>query len=402
MLTLTPHPADEQDQRAIADSVRSQSGFIVGFATIGLICFALAGLAAWLLLQPGRSTALIVLLALAGAVCIAIGAVLGWLPALMGLWANLNNRGTKPCPSVVIRLEFQADAAWSLREQYDDPSLPRTLARVGPDQFVLLVEPPGTFGDDGQPQIPMSTRARLHLLDHGSRLEFLREVCDPDAPALILSTALHDLTSDAETTWLATARDYTPLATADLPARWRTVVAAAAPFPTATSRAAPTLAAQPAEPQPSHLTLQADAAWSLREPYDDPGVPRTLARVGPDQFLLLLEPPGTFGDDVFPLIPRNAIPMAAHAHLHLTADSGRLSLLRDASDPAAPILVLSTALQPLTGDIEAQWIANARDYTPLATADLPARWRPIVTTAAPFPLIAAPVPDPESPGTTPT
>ena len=237
MLTLTPHPADEQDQHALAAGIRSGSGFVFGFAAIGLICFALAGLAAWLLLQPGRSTALIVLLALAGAVCIAIGSVLGWLPALMGLWANLNNRGTKPRPSAVIRLEFQADAAWSLRERYDDPDLPRTLVRVGEGQFVLLAQPPGTFGDDGQPHIPMATRARLHLLDHGSRLEFLREVCDPDAPALILSTALHDLTSDTETTWLATARDYTPLATADLPARWQPIVTTAAPFPLIAARA---------------------------------------------------------------------------------------------------------------------------------------------------------------------
>ena len=237
MLTLTPHPTDEQDQRVIADSVRSQSGFIVGFAAIGLICFALSGLAAWLLLQPGRSTIMVVVLALAGAACLATGSVLGWLPALMGLWANLNNRGTTPCPSTVMQLALQADAAWSLRERYDNPDLPRTLVRVGEGQFVLLAQPPGTFGDDGQPHIPMATRARLHLLDHGSRLEFLREVCDPDAPALILSAALHDLTSDAETTWLATARDYTPLATADLPARWQPVVTTAAPFPLITAPA---------------------------------------------------------------------------------------------------------------------------------------------------------------------
>lgn len=236
MLTLTPHPADEQDQHALAAGIRSGSGFVFGFAAIGLICFALAGLAAWLLLQPGRSTALIVLLALAGAVCIAIGAVFGWLPALMGLWANLNNRGTKPCPSVVIRLEFQADAAWSLRERYDNPDLPRTLARVGPDQFVLLSEPPGTFGDDGQPQIPMAARARLRLLDQAGGLTFLRDASDPAAPILVLSTALQPLTGDVEAEWLATAPDYTPLATADLPARWRPVVATATPFPLIAAR----------------------------------------------------------------------------------------------------------------------------------------------------------------------
>jgi hypothetical protein len=238
MFTIRRQPPDEEDLAAYAVVTTGvYSGFVHGpllplGALVVLTLVALVWFAFTLVVWP----VLVALVVLALVSWLLTGSIVGWIVVLLDRAVigvgRVAEAGQPPRPEVLEHVEcaeIRMDCAWIVREQYDDPGIPRTLARVGPDLFVLLGEPPGTFGDDGQALIPAAAEARLHLYLEDGQYWLLRDVSPPERPTLALSDALGAASDEAIDRWLETARNYVPMNVQELPEAWRQVVLAAPP-----------------------------------------------------------------------------------------------------------------------------------------------------------------------------
>lgn len=238
MFTIRRQVPDQEDRAAYAVVT---TGVYPGFShgpvlPLGALVLLTLGAVVWFAFTLVVWPMLLAVVALALVSWLLTGSIVGWVVvlldrAIIGV-GRVAEAGQPPRPEVLEHVEcaeIRMDCAWIVREEYDDPGLPRMLARVGPELFVLLGEPPGTFGDDGQALIPAAAEARLHLYLEDGEYWLLRDVSAPESPTLVLSDALAAVTDEAADRWLETARNYVPMSVQELPEAWREIVVNAPP-----------------------------------------------------------------------------------------------------------------------------------------------------------------------------
>lgn len=246
MFTIRRQPPDQEDLAAYAVVTNGvYPGFVHGrvlplgalvLLVVLLVVLALLVLGAvvWAAFTLVIWPVLVAIVVLALVSWLLTGSTVGWIVVLLDRAVigvgRVAEAGQPPRSEVLEHVEcaeIRLDCAWSVREQYDDPGLPRTLARVGADEFVLLAEPPGNFSDDGKAGIAAAGNARLHLYREDGQHWLLRDVSPPESPTLVLSDVLAAVTDEAAERWLETARNYVPMNVQELPEPWRQIVVAA-------------------------------------------------------------------------------------------------------------------------------------------------------------------------------